>query len=63
MLIEIQYTILLQIFCEFRVNFKVILKSIEGSDNTCQSTFVYLIYLEISFLRDYLLGIFVGGMF
>ena len=36
MLIKIQYTILLQIFCEFGLNSKVIFKSIKSPDNICQ---------------------------
>ena len=36
MLINTQHTILLQIFCEFVINYKVIYESIEGTDNTCQ---------------------------
>ena len=33
MLIKIKLTNLLQIFCEFKINLKVILKSIKGPDN------------------------------
>ena len=29
-------TILLEIFCEFKFNFKVISKGITGADNTCE---------------------------
>ena len=36
MFIEIQPTTLLQIFCEFMIYSKVILKSIKGPDVTCQ---------------------------
>ena len=36
MLIKIQPKTLLQIFNEFIINFKVILKSIESPDDTCQ---------------------------
>ena len=39
MLIKIQPTTPLQIFCEFMINPKVILKSIQGPDNTLHQCF------------------------
>ena len=36
MLIKIQFTTLLQIFCELMIIFKVILPSIQGPEETCQ---------------------------
>ena len=36
MLIKIQHTTLPQIFCEFLINFNIILKKLKGPDKTCQ---------------------------
>ena len=48
MLIEIQPTTPLQIFCELMINFKDILKSIEGADDTCQGDlWIWMQYFSI----------------